>query len=46
MHYLELGKGAGKAYSSPGPGKLASLKFVLRNREILCVLNAQGNAYV
>ncbi|MEA3205362.1 MAG: hypothetical protein QOG92_1012 [Verrucomicrobiota bacterium] len=46
MHYLELGKGAGKAYSSLGQVQESSLKFVLRNREILCVLNAQGNAYV
>jgi hypothetical protein len=46
MHYLELGKGASLFLAWPGPGKLASLNFVLRNREILCVLNAQGNAYI
>jgi hypothetical protein len=51
-HFVNALSGTGKGRRQslflawPGPGKLASLKFVLRNREILCVLNAQGNAYI
>lgn len=47
-YYLELEKGAGKAYALlrealAKSGKVGVVQFVLRNRESLCVLKAQGN---
>jgi DNA end-binding protein Ku len=46
---LEPDKGAGKAYvllreALAKSGKVGVAQFVLRNRESLCVLKAQGNA--
>ena len=48
-YYLEPDKGAGKAYALlrealAKSGKVGVAQFVLRNRESLCVLKAQGNA--
>src|SRR6201987_5380067 len=48
-YYLEPDKGAGKAYALlrealAKSGKVGIAQFVLRNRESLCVLKAQGNA--
>jgi DNA end-binding protein Ku len=48
-YYLEPDKGAGKAYALlrealSKSGKVGVAQFVLRNRESLCVLKAQGNA--
>ena len=48
-YYLEPDKGAGKAYALlrealAQSGKVGVAQFVLRNRESLCVLKAQGNA--
>jgi DNA end-binding protein Ku len=48
-YYLEPDKGAGKAYALlrealTKSGKVGVAQFVLRNRESLCVLKAQGNA--
>ena len=47
-YYLEPDKGAGKAYALlrealARSGKVGVAQFVLRNRESLCVLKAQGN---
>jgi DNA end-binding protein Ku len=48
-YYLEPDKGASKAYALlrealAKSGKVGVAQFVLRNRESLCVLKAQGNA--
>jgi DNA end-binding protein Ku len=48
-YYLEPDRGAGKAYALlrealAKSGKVGVAQFVLRNRESLCVLKAQGNA--
>jgi DNA end-binding protein Ku len=48
-YYLEPDKGAGKAYALlrealAKSGKVGVAQFVLRNRESLCVLKAQGDA--
>src|ERR1700730_13992402 len=48
-YYLEPDKGAAKAYALlrealARSGKVGVAQFVLRNRESLCVLKAQGNA--
>ena len=50
-YYLEPGKGAGKAYALLREAlakskKVGVAQFVLRNRENLCVLKAQGNALI
>jgi DNA end-binding protein Ku len=48
-YYLEPDKGAAKAYALlrealAKSGKVGVAQFVLRNRESMCVLKAQGNA--
>jgi DNA end-binding protein Ku len=48
-YYLEPDKGPGKTYALlrealAKSGKVGVAQFVLRNRESLCVLKAQGNA--
>ena len=48
-YYLEPDKGAGKTYALlrealAKSGKVGVAQFVLRNRESLCVLKAQGDA--
>jgi DNA end-binding protein Ku len=50
-YYLEPDKGAGKAYTLlrealAKSGKVGTAQFVLRNRENLCLLKAQGQALV